>query len=300
MSTHQSATTLVWFTLMVFLVSRLATAQGGPPLITDDPDTPGPGFWEINLATILDSSEAEGRHFEAPLADINYGVGRRIQLKFEIPWVTVGAHEQEVQTGIGNSTSGVKWRFLGREGLPVAWSIYPQVELNSSDSMAAKGLVEQEPEFLLPTEFTVQRGRFEINGEVGRVFSRHREDGWIAGVTTEIEFKSRGLELLGELHADKDGSEPALMIVNVGARKQLSKQITLLASGGSGVKGPSSERIHLRVYAGLQLNLPRQFDPGTPLSRKRSRASLSHTNTQDDLKERSSCLDPVRRSDIVN
>jgi len=26
-----------------------AAPQGGPPFISDDPDTPGPGHWEINL-----------------------------------------------------------------------------------------------------------------------------------------------------------------------------------------------------------------------------------------------------------
>jgi hypothetical protein len=31
-------------------------AQGGPPLVTDDPDTPGDGRWEINLATIATHS----------------------------------------------------------------------------------------------------------------------------------------------------------------------------------------------------------------------------------------------------
>lgn len=28
---------------------RDASAQGGPPLITDDPDTPGPRHWELNI-----------------------------------------------------------------------------------------------------------------------------------------------------------------------------------------------------------------------------------------------------------
>lgn len=31
--------------------------QGGPPLITDDPDTPGNRHWEINLGFILERLE---------------------------------------------------------------------------------------------------------------------------------------------------------------------------------------------------------------------------------------------------
>ena len=53
-------------------------AQGGPPLITDDPDTPGPGHWEINLAASRETNQS-GTTVES-LADINVGVGRRLQL----------------------------------------------------------------------------------------------------------------------------------------------------------------------------------------------------------------------------
>jgi hypothetical protein len=73
---------------VLVLFPAAALAQGGPPLITDDPDTPGPGYWEINVVSILEKSRLE-RRLEGPLADINYGVGRRIQLKFEMPWLSV-------------------------------------------------------------------------------------------------------------------------------------------------------------------------------------------------------------------
>jgi len=40
--------------ILILLVPARAFGQGGPPLITDDPDTPGPGYWEINLAAIVE------------------------------------------------------------------------------------------------------------------------------------------------------------------------------------------------------------------------------------------------------
>ena len=43
-----------WQIIFVLLFVPLsALAQGGPPMITDDPDTPGPGCWEINLPGVL-------------------------------------------------------------------------------------------------------------------------------------------------------------------------------------------------------------------------------------------------------
>jgi hypothetical protein len=62
--------TFLWGTC----ICGFAHAQGGPPMITDDPGTPGDGHWEINIA-------ATGRHAssfteaELPLIDINYGLG---------------------------------------------------------------------------------------------------------------------------------------------------------------------------------------------------------------------------------
>jgi hypothetical protein len=117
--------------ILILVMPARTFGQGGPPLITDDPDTPGPGFWEINLAAIVERSLLE-RRTERPLANINYGVGRRIQLKFEMPWLHVHDRGQPVASGPGNANYGVKWRFLGEEKKRLAWSIYPQLEVNSN------------------------------------------------------------------------------------------------------------------------------------------------------------------------
>jgi hypothetical protein len=81
---------LIPFLFIGALWPGAASAQGGPPLMTDDPDTPGPGYWEINLAVLLQKSHGEQR-LDLPRLDVNYGVGERIQLKFEMPWVDLQA-----------------------------------------------------------------------------------------------------------------------------------------------------------------------------------------------------------------
>jgi hypothetical protein len=62
--------------------SALAAAQGGPPLRTDDPGTPGNENWEVNVGVTTELRSTQ-REFEAPNLDINYGLGDRIQLKYE-------------------------------------------------------------------------------------------------------------------------------------------------------------------------------------------------------------------------
>src|SRR5262249_7985192 len=102
-------------TACALLIPSFAWAQGGPPLITDDPDTPRPGYWEINLAGTAELARHE-RRIELPLVDLNYGVGRRIQLKFEVPFATAIDSDTRARHGLGNATAGIKWRFLGEEG----------------------------------------------------------------------------------------------------------------------------------------------------------------------------------------
>ena len=56
----------------LFVASGPARAQGGPPLVTDDPGTPGAGKWEVNVAFTMDRTSDSGL-YGAPLVDMNYG-----------------------------------------------------------------------------------------------------------------------------------------------------------------------------------------------------------------------------------
>src|SRR4051812_32549045 len=96
--------------MLTFGANRL-TAQGGPPMITDDPATVGNGNWEINLLPSIERTRA-GRAYEAPNIDINYGVGKRIQLKFEVPFVVQQDAGSAARSGFGNSNVGVRYRFI--------------------------------------------------------------------------------------------------------------------------------------------------------------------------------------------
>ncbi len=246
------------FALLILLTVSPATtwAQGGPPLITDDPDTPGPRHWEINFASVIESSTLH-RQIEAPLVDLNYGVGRRIQLKLEMPWMRVREGNEAFETGAGDAFAGVKWRFLGQEGTRVAWSVYPQFAFNTSQSSIVRGIVDRGHEVLLPTELTVEFAHVEINGEAGRNFVEHRPDDWILGASTEGTV-SRRLELLAEFHAEQTPGETSERFVNIGARPRLTRRIMVLLAAGRTVTSHSAES-RVYIYTGLQLNLPDQF-----------------------------------------
>src|SRR5438270_9237421 len=118
--------------LGVVRAPRVILAQAGPPLLTDDPETPGNNKWEINIAAIILQRRTE-RLWSTPLLDINYGLGERIQLKAEIPWMVLQSRSGgQNQTGPGSANVGVKWRFLDRKRHGFAMSTYPQLEFRTS------------------------------------------------------------------------------------------------------------------------------------------------------------------------
>src|SRR6266513_671383 len=133
-----------WVLAVAFLLSAPAASmtQGGPPLRTDDPGTPGDGNVEINIATTADRRPQE-RVYETPLLDVNYGLGDRIQVKFEIPWIVRTSETEQTKSGLENSLIGFKWRFLEDKKHGIEMSVYPQCEFNNPNRSADRGLVDR-------------------------------------------------------------------------------------------------------------------------------------------------------------
>ena len=116
-----------------------AWAQGGPPLVSDDPDTAPEGHWEINLAAI--GSQAPGlKQLSLPDADINYGWNRNVQLKIDTPWVLSAADGHAAQSGLGATQFGVKWRFIDQKSAGFSLSTYPQLTTNLAPSSYRRGI----------------------------------------------------------------------------------------------------------------------------------------------------------------
>jgi len=230
---------------------QIILAQGGPPLLTDDPGTPGDGQWEINVAFTLEEVQGE-RLFEAPLLDLNYGYGDRIQLKFEIPWLILDEDGRPTKSGLGNSLFGVKWRFRDEDEDGVSISIYPQFEFNNPTSSDERGLVEEGMELLLPVQLEKSLGPISMNGEVGYAIRENHEDEWVYGLALGREF-SEGFELIGEIHgtALRDFAENEL-VFDIGTRLGMTSFLTLLLAAGRSFRGAESGEPQFFTYVGLQ------------------------------------------------
>src|SRR3982751_3610324 len=99
---------LLLFTFLI-LLSCVAHAQAGPPLITNDPDTPGAGHWEINLAATGTHSDGSWE-LSLPALDINYGVGERIQLSVHMGTAWAHGSNGPWATGAGPVELAMRYR----------------------------------------------------------------------------------------------------------------------------------------------------------------------------------------------
>jgi hypothetical protein len=237
----------------VTLSAPSALAQGGPPLLTDDPGTPGAGRWEINLASTIERRRSEW-FLEAPLLDINYGVGDRIQLKFELPWLILNEGDDRIRSGLGNSLVGVKWRFADEDRHGVAVSVYPQLEFNNPTTSARRGLVEEGTQLLLPVQVARRVGVIGVNAEIGYGLVQHRSDEWVYGLAFGYSASER-FELLGEIHgaALRDFSEDNL-VFNLGTRWKVNNKLVVLGSAGRSFRDPASGVHPFLAYIGIQFN----------------------------------------------
>jgi hypothetical protein len=244
---------------MAFITATTAicTAQGGPPLRTDDPGTPGNGNWEINIAATADRRPQE-RVYETPLLDVNYGLGERIQVKFEIPWVIRTAPEP-TKAGLGNSLVGFKWRLYENKKRALDISAYPQCEFNNPNSSADRGLVDRGVRFLLPVEATEPIGPLNFNAEVGYLITQFGSDEWIAGLAAGRQVKPR-LELLAEIYnsGKTDGTEHDTSF-GLGGRFQLREHMLLLFMVGRSFPEAETEGPRVVGYAGLQFQIPKDW-----------------------------------------
>jgi hypothetical protein len=253
-----SAKHLTWIAL-VPVCSFALFAQGGPPLLTDDPGTPGNRNWEINIASTQFFSPGENE-IETPLLDINYGVGDRIQLKYEIPYLLDQDEGEPYRSGLGNSLLGVKWRFY-QQSDEKGWKIstYPQVELNNPDHSAPRGLVDRGPRFLLPVEITKVFGPIEVNFEGGYWWTQKDEGGneRILGLAVGHQFTKR-FEGLSEIYDDVVlGGTARSTTFDLGGRYEFREGLLLLFMAGRRIigSGPVNGQPSLIGYFGLQIQL---------------------------------------------
>jgi len=230
-------------------------AQGGPPLITNDPGTPGNGKWEINIG-VMQVLRSGTNVLQVPQIDLNYGLGDRIQLTYEVPFVWQSATGQPNATGWSNGFPGVKWRFFDRGDDGWNISTFPQVEIRGPTGSVKTGIADGGTRLLLPVEVSHPIGPLEVNFEAGYFFplnSPHSRNERILGLAMGHTFNPK-FEAIGEVYDDAVmGVPPQNTTFDLGGRYEFHKNLLLLFMAGRSFSGNSSGQPEFLGYVGLQI-----------------------------------------------
>ncbi|MGA8144244.1 MAG: hypothetical protein WB987_10180 [Candidatus Acidiferrales bacterium] len=239
---------------LVLLTPLALRAQGGPPLLTNDAGTPGNGNWEINLG-VMPILRHNQNLYQVPQFDVNFGLGDRIQLTYEVPFVLQTNSEHSSQIGWSNALAGAKWRFYENDKSGWAISTFPQFEVAGPSGSVKNGVADGSTRFLLPVEITKTFSKISLDFEAGYFFAWDSHPERILGFAASRQFTPR-LELIGEIYNDRAmGALPHDTTFDAGGRYRLGKGFILLFMAGRSFSSNTSGQPNFMSYLGLQILL---------------------------------------------
>jgi hypothetical protein len=257
-------------TLASMLICQRAFA-GSPPMIIDDPETPGYRGWEINITHSLEHTR-DGIEMENPLFDINYGLtSDRDQLKVEFAVLDNDPEGADSEWGISDLLVGYKYRFIDFDDTRTGWAVsfYPQVSSPTGDE--SRDLGSGQTELLLPFEFqkNFEESKSWINPEVGYniVFGDvGSQNSWKVGVATGKEVTEK-LELEGEVGAfifEGHTGEPDVPFFNFGFEYRHSKNVNFVGSAGRSFRSSEDGTPDFFCLLGVQFLLGKAAEEEGP------------------------------------
>jgi len=229
----------VVFAVLTVSLAVGAAARAGPPLISDDPHTIGPGRVEWITAT-QSAGQPTVDVIEAPLIDVTVGLLRGLD------FVVTGApafiiESQDDGRTQGNISAGFKWQPVDTPAWAVSLTPVAGVNVLSGDN----------PFFTLPLQVEYAFGRAAIG--VDGVYSFVHADRNTWQVSTYGTWQATpSLLLLAELWAL---DAPAVGARDFGAGAGIEWNfldgLSLLAMAGTGITSRESERVEWVGYLGV-------------------------------------------------
>jgi hypothetical protein len=230
--------------------TRIAFAQGGPPMITDDPGTPGSGKWENNIAIAFEHRDGE-TSYDVPAIDLNYGVGEHIQLTLQTAPVILKRDDHGPVGGVGGTEAALKWRFRDEEKHGFDMSMFPRVIFNVLQSSVRKGIAEDGTRFQIPFQIEKSFGPWHLDGEFGPLASTVGRSEFLYGTVAGYEI-AKPTMLMAELHGtSRMNFTHGVLTVNFGLRHAFDEHRILILSMGHEIRSPDQPTA-LIGYFGMQ------------------------------------------------
>ncbi len=238
------------------LLSIIAPVFAGPPLVTNDPDTPGANGYEFDISNNVTKTR-DALTMAAPFLDLNYGTNDHNQFAAEFPLINFVSPENggEPTAGFGDLMLGDKVRFLDEKDFGVSVSTFPQVLIPTGNK--ATGVGQGLTELLLPLEFGKHffDKKLYIYGEAQYYLSLSgpRYSSFFSGIVAEYEVTKK-FSVMAEF-ADFDFPGHGLPddpFFNVGFNYKFSEHVALIGSAGRSFRDREFDVPEFTSYLGFQ------------------------------------------------
>jgi hypothetical protein len=230
--------------------ARIALGQGGPPMITDDPGTPGNGKWENNFAFAFEHRPGETA-YDVPAIDLNYGWGDHIQLTLQTAPVLLKRHGHGLIGGLGGSEAAVKWRFVDQATSGFDISMFPRALFNVVHSSVRRGLADDGTRFQIPFQAAKTFGRLHMDAEFGPRASTVGRSELLDGIICGFDV-TKPTMLMAELHDEsRMNFSRDVLTLNFGLRHEFTETYVLILSVGHQLRSPDQPGA-LIGYFGMQ------------------------------------------------
>ncbi len=241
----------------VVLLAAATALRAGPPLITDDPETPGEHGWEVNISN--DVFKTRDRLLvDAPYVDLNYGTQENNQWRLQFPLVRFSDDiPGEPHGGVGDLAFGYKYRFVDEKEFGFSMSVYPQIVTPTGNRHLDVG--DGHTIVILPTEigkhffdeklFVYAESRYNLCTDDPEV------SGWYFGVAAEwTPCEDKKLTWLGEIgdFTFPDGGAADDPFFNLGAKYKFSETVALMGSAGRSFRDRSTGAPEFMSFLGFQ------------------------------------------------
>lgn len=222
--------------LTILICISLQPLYPGPPFGTDDPETVKYKHWEYYVAT-LNSSQFGIWSGTSPHFEINYGLGRNLQVHLLMPVNYSYPATGKAHFGYADTEVGLKFRFITETENRPQIGVFPIIEtptIKNSDFSNGK------PKIYLPVWFQKSWGKFTTYGGTGYWINPGQDNrNWIyAGWEIQYDF-SHLLMLGGEVYyhsADKKDAKQGTGF-NIGGSLNLSEKFHIIFSLGNSISG---------------------------------------------------------------
>ncbi len=225
------------FVILVSLITfESARSQESPPLMTDDSDVPGDGKWENNIGFAFQGN-AEANTLEGPILDLNYGVGKHLQLKYEMSWIA--QKSQPLASGLDVIELGAKYKFSDGLDDELDYSIYPQVIFAFNNESGKKveygfklpaAISKEFSAFKLGIQLGVERLGTDAHGFYGIMIGKEFDE--VVAIMAELHGAFAKVHTVTQVGAEHEFFFNQETFVNFGASYKILKTVDVVAAFG--------------------------------------------------------------------